>query len=311
MAPAIAMVQQGPIAALFADEQKRGVLLAPSFTTAEMQSTAAAGSPSPIYLFAGDLARAFDNARFRPDAAIVPTNTELVLTATSPSIQRVLVDRIRKQPAVMRDLQEQIEMRRKQSSGGGVLLNIGVDAFVVQLPRQQGRSPAAGAFPKTVCLIATDFAKGGAIDRRELFAQDRVRKGVAACLAALDAAGVQSLIVPLMGAASSESQTKDAAFEGQRVLKECRLMNSVAGIALGIHDFAPSRRSIREIGIVQWDQELVDMFGLPQRRRAATAQDAYRTYAEQITHAMRNGLAGAKMTASDASGNCNSIFNAQ
>jgi hypothetical protein len=305
------MVQEGPIAALFGDEQKRGVLLAPSFATAEMPSTAAAGSASPIYLFAGDLARAFDNARFRPDAAIVPTNTDLVLTATSPSIQRVLVDRVRKQPAVMRDLQEQIEIRRKQSSGGGVLLNIGVDSFVAQLPRQQNRSSPAGAFPKTVCLIATDFAKGGAVDRRELFAQDRVRKGVAACLAALDAAGVQSLIVPLMGAASSESQTKDAAFEGQRVLKECRLMNSVAGIALGIHDFAPSRRSIREIGIVQWDQELVDMFGLPQRRLAATAQDAYRTYAAQIAHAMRSGLAGGKMTASDAGGNCNSIFNAQ
>ena len=89
-----------------------------------------------------------------------------------------------------------------------------------------------------VCLIATDFAKGGAVDRRELFAQDRMRKGIAGCLAALDAAGVQSVVLPLLGAASSGTQTDDARFEGQRVLKECRLINSTAGIVLGIHDFA-------------------------------------------------------------------------
>jgi hypothetical protein len=309
MQTAFAMAQQGPVSALFDDEQKRGTLIASSFETTEIQPSAGAAFPSRVYLFAGDLVRAFDNARFRPDAAIVPTNTELLLTAPSPATQRVLVERVQKQPAVMRDLQDQIETRRKQSGGGA--LNIGVDSFVVQLPRPAKSAPASGAFPRTACLIATDFAKGGAVDRRELFAQDRVRKGISACLAALDAMGVQSLIVPLMGASSSESQAKDAAFEGQRVLKECRLMNSVAGIALGIHDFAPGRRNIREIGIVQWDQELVDMFGLPTRRLAPTSQSAYKAYSEQITHAFRSGLAGGKMSANDASGNCAGIFSAQ
>jgi hypothetical protein len=300
--------QQGPIAALFGDEKKRGALLSSSFLTVGLPSTPAAGFPAHVYLFAGDLERAFDNARFRPDAAIVPTNTDLLLTATSPATQRILVDRVRKQRAVMRDLQDQIELRRKQSPDPrGATLNVAVDSVVVKLPRQPGSSPP-GAFPRTVCLIATDFAKGGAIDRRELFSQDRVRKGIASCLTTLDAMGVQSLIVPFMGASSSENQSNDAVYEGQRVLKECRLMNSVAGIALGIHDFAPNRRSLREIGIVQWDRELVDMFGLPQRRLAPTARSAYQTYADQIADAMRHGLAGGRTTANDTGGQCSAIF---
>ena len=304
----LAIAQQGPVAAMFSDDQKRGESIALSFATAELAPTAAAAFPSQIYLTGGDLERAFDESRFRPDAAIVPTNTELQITASSPATQRVLIDRVRKQSVVMRDLQEQIAAHRKQSAAA---LNIGVDSFVAQLPRQ-GNKQANGAFPKMVCLIPTEFTKGGAIDRRELFAQDRVRKGIAACLTALDAAGAQAVVLPLMGAASSGTQAKDAAFEGQRVLKECRFVNSVAGIALGIHDFAPSRRRIREIGIIQWDQELEEMFSLPKGTRLAqTAQNAYRVYADQIKLAMRKGLAGEKTTSSDVDGSCTAILNPQ
>ena len=236
---------------MFGDDQKRGETIASSFATAEIAPTASAGFPLQIYLTAGDLVRAFDRADFRPDAAIVPTNTELLTTGAWPATQRVLMERVRKQSTVMRDLEEQIAARKKQSPAtSDGLMSIGVDTFVALLPRP-GRAQTSGAFPKTVCLVATDFAAGGAIDRRELFAQDRVRKGIAGCLTALDAAGAQSLVLPLMGAATSGTQSKDAAFEGQRVLKECRLLNSVAGIALGIHDFAPSRRSLREIGVIQ------------------------------------------------------------
>jgi hypothetical protein len=303
-----ALAQQGPVAFMFGDDQKRGEEIALSFATTEMAPTATAAFPSKIYLTGGDLERAFDTPRFRADAAIVPTNTDLDITASSPATQRVLIDRVRKQSAVMRDLQEQIAAHRKQSPAA---LNIGLDSFVVQLPRQ-GSKQASGAFPKMVCLIPTDFAKGGAIDRRELFAQDRVRKGITACLSALDAAGAKSLVLPLMGAASSGTVTKDAAFEGQRVLKECRLLNSVAGIALGIHDFAPSRRSIREIGIIQYDQELDEMFSLPRGTRLAqTAQNAYRVYADQVKLALNKGLAGEKTTSSDVDGSCTAIFNAQ
>ena len=303
-----ALAQQGPVAFMFGDDQKRGEEIALSFATTELAPTATAAFPSKIYLTGGDLERAFDTPRFRADAAIVPTNTDLDITASSPATQRVLIDRVRKQSAVMRDLQEQIAAHRKQSPAA---LNIGLDSFVVQLPRQ-GSKQGSGAFPKMVCLIPTDFAKGGAIDRRELFAQDRVRKGITACLSALDAAGAKSLVLPLMGAASSGTVTKDAAFEGQRVLKECRLLNSVAGIALGIHDFAPSRRSIREIGIIQYDQELDEMFSLPRGTRLAqTAQNAYRVYADQVKLALNKGLAGEKTTSSDVDGSCTAIFNAQ
>ena len=306
----VVVAQQKPVAAMFGDDQKRGETIASSFSTAEIAPTASAKFPLQIYLTAGDLARAFDRAEFRPDAAIVPTNTELLTTAASPATQRVLMDRVRKQSTVMRDLEEQIAARKKQSpaTADGVL-NIGLDSFVALLPRP-GRAQASGAFPKTVCLVATDFAKGGAIDRRELFAQDRVRKGIAACLTALDASGAQSLVLPLMGAASSGTLAKDAAFEGQRLLKECRLLNSVAGIALGIHDFEPSRRNLREIGVIQYDQELVEMFSLPKGSRIAqTAQNIYRAYTEQVKTAFRKGLDGQPTTAADVDGSCNAIFN--
>ena len=305
--------QQGPVAAMFSDDQKRGEAIALSFATAEVGPAKAAASPARIYLTGGDLERAFDNPKFRPDAAIVPTNTELLVGASSPATQRVLIDRVRKQPAVMRDLEEQIAVRRKQATGEqGRVLDIGLDMFVAQLPRSSNGKPSGGAFPKAVCLVATDFAKGGAIDRRELFAQDRVRKGIAGCLAALDDSGARSVVLPLMGAASSGTQANDPVFEGQRVLKECRLVNSVAGIALGIHDFAPARRSIGEIGIIQWDREIEEMFSLPKGTRLAqTARNVYRTYADQVKLAMNKGLAGEKTTSSDIDGSCNPIFNAQ
>ena len=310
-----ALAQQGPVAAMFSDDQRRDASLASSFVPADLPATTAAAFPLRVYLSAGDLERAFDTTEFRPDAAIIPTNTDLQITASSPATQRVLIARVQKQADVLRDLEDQIAARRKQSSAapGGEpgLLRIGVDTFVAQLPRASA-AQSRGAFPKAACLIATDFANGGAVDRRELFAQDRVRKGIAGCLTALDAAGAQSVVVPLMGAASSTTQVNDASLEGQRTLKECRLTNSTAGIALGIHDFAASRRSLREIGVIQWDQEIVGMFKVPAGSRAErSAGVAYRAYAEQIKLAFRKGLAGEKTTASDLNGSCTAILNVQ
>jgi hypothetical protein len=315
MPAGVGVAQQRPVAAMFSDDQKRDASLALSFLTVDLPATKGAGFPAHVYLSAGDLERAFDRPEFRPDAAIVPTNTDLLITAPAPATQRALVDRVQRQAEVMRDLDDQIATRRKQASAasGGEpgLLRIGIDTFVVQLPRADDNQKSR-PFPKSACLIATDFAKGGAIDRRELFVQDRLRKGIAACLAALDAARVRSLVLPLMGAASSGTQENDALYEGQRILKECRLINATAGIALGIHDFAAGRRSLQEIGLVQWDQEIVEMFKVPKGSRAArSAQSAYRAYAEQIKQAFRKGLAGEKTTTSDISGSCNAIFNAQ
>jgi len=295
---------------MFAEDQKRASSLASSFLAAELPSTTTATQPAHVYLSAGDLERAFDRSEFRPDAAVVPTNTDLAIDAPSPATQQVLIARVKKQADVLRALQDQIAARRKQPSAApkepGVL-RIGVDSFVARL--SSGADAQSRTFPQSVCLVATDFAHGGALDRRGLFSQDRVREGIADCLSALDAGGAQSLVLPLMGAASSRTQTNDAMYEGQRTLKECRLINSTAGIALGIHDFAVSRHNLREIGVVQWDQEITGMFEVPAgSRAAASAQAAYQMFAEQIRQTFRKGLAGEKTVSSDVKGLCNAIL---
>jgi hypothetical protein len=314
--PGVGQAQQGPVGAMFSDDQKRDASLALSFVQSDLPATSGARFPLRVYLSAGDLERAFDRREFRPEATIIPTNTDLRMTAPSPATQRVLIDRIQKQPDVMRDLDAQIAERRNQSSAasGGEpgLLRIGLDSFVVQLPRGAGDKQGNAAFPRTACFVATEFAEGGAIDRRELFAQDRLRKGIADCLTALDAAGARSLVLPQLGAASSNTQVNDAQFEGQRVLKECRLINATAGIALGIHDFLAVRRSLREIGLVQWDREVAGMFKVPAGSRAAqSAGAAYRTYAEQTRQAFRKGLVGEKTVPHDVNGACSAVFTAQ
>ena len=294
-------------------EQQRDRFLAPSFLQLDLPATNTASSPVQLYLIAGDLERAFDRREFRPDAAIIPTNTDLLLTAAAPSTQRVLVARVEKQPETMRELTDQAEVRRKAVAGradGTPPLQIGVDSFVARL-HGSGQTDGSAPFPPNVCFVATDFAKGGSIDRRDLFAQDRVRKGIADCLSALDGAGAQSVVLPLVGAASGGTQADDALFEGQRTLLECRLINATAGVALGIHDFDARRRNLREVALVQWDREVTRMFKVESGSRAEkTAQAAYRQYAEQIKQAFRKGVAGEKTTQSDVSGSCKAILNA-
>ena len=304
--------QQGPVATMFGDDQKRDAFFASSFATVDLPAGGAAAEPLHVLFSAGDLERAFDRAEFRPDAAIVPTNTDLQTAAASPATQQVLIARVRKQADVMGAVESQIAARRTQAPATRAepgLLRIGLDSFILQLS-SAAASQNPSAFPKAACLVATDFVNGGAVDRRELFVQDRMRQGIAACLDALDAAGARSLVVPLMGAGSAKVQTNDAMYEGQRALKECRLINSTAGIALGIHDFAARRRNLREIGVVQWEEDLVDMFKVPPGSRAErSAQAAYRLYAEQVAGALRRGLSGQKTTPSDLSGNCSAILN--
>jgi hypothetical protein len=305
--------QAGPVAAMFRSDQQRDASLARSFLPVTIPATGTAAFPLQVYLSAGDLERAFDRPEFRPDATIIPTNTELQIAASSPETQQVLIDRLKKQPAAMRDLENQIASRRKQSSpaaGGETgLLRIGVDTFVAQLVRP-GSAQSQGSFPKAACLIATDFANGGAVDRREWFAQDRVRRGITACLDALDMGGATSLVLPLMGASSSKTQANDEQYEGQRTLKECRMINATAGIALGIHDFAARRRSLREIGVVQWDQEVSGMFKVSAGSSAEKlARQAYGVYADQVEDAFRKGLAGQKTGSADLKGSCATILN--
>src|SRR5262245_42591449 len=99
-----AVAQQGPVAAMFAFDQKRDASFSSSFSSTELPPTDAASFTATVYLSAGDLERAFDRPEFRPDAAIVPTNTELLTNARAPETQRVLIGRVQKQADVMRDL---------------------------------------------------------------------------------------------------------------------------------------------------------------------------------------------------------------
>ena len=193
---------------MFRADLKRGDALALSFLPIQLPAAGTA-PPLNVYLSAGDLERGFDTAAFRPDSAIVPTNTGLVITAASPTSQRVLVTRVAKQPLVLADLQDQIAARQKQTpapGGDGGVMQIGTDSFLARLPRSG--PAAAGTYPRLACLIATDFPTGGAVDRRDLFAQDHVRKGVAGCLTALDAAGAGSVMMPLLGAASARASRR-------------------------------------------------------------------------------------------------------
>ena len=61
---------------------------------------------------------------------------------------------------------------------------------------------------------------------------------------------------------------------------------------------------MREIGIVQWDREITDMFG-----GSGAGPGGYGVYAEQIKRAVTKGLAGEKTAASDVNGNCAATFN--
>jgi hypothetical protein len=291
--------QHSPVRAMYDEDQKRTRILVASFATTELPAVSGSSSLR-VYLSAGDLERAFDRQEYRPDAAIVPTNTALAFTAANPATQRLLVDRLRAQAAALREFEEQAAARRAKGA-----MQVGIDSFVVDLSRSAG----SGRFPRVICMMATDFVQGGTVDRRELLTQDRVRQGTTACLSALDAAGAATVMMPLMGASSSETQSKDPLFEGQRLLQECRQINSVAGLSLGIHDFASKRRNIREIGLLQWDREIEEMFDLPKASRAGQA--SYQTYAEQVMVAWRKGLAGEKMTAGDAGGNCSATLGAQ
>src|SRR5688572_14716154 len=115
-APAVTAQQKGPVAAMFDSDQKRDASRALSFQFVDLPASKAAQFPVRVYLGAGDLERAFDRAEFRPDAAIVPTNTDLVIAAPQPGTQRVLISRVQKQPDVLRDLEDQIASRRKQPS---------------------------------------------------------------------------------------------------------------------------------------------------------------------------------------------------
>src|SRR5262245_10241252 len=100
----VAAAQTGPVAKMYASDQKRAASRAQSVLIVALPAKTGV-PPAQVYLSAGDLERAFDSPEFRPDAVIIPTNTELDLASSDPATQRVLVSRVQKQTEVMRDLE--------------------------------------------------------------------------------------------------------------------------------------------------------------------------------------------------------------
>ena len=114
----------------------------------ELPADRTAGGRCPCRRCTCISAPAISNARsttpeFRPDAAIVPTNTGLIVTAASPTTQRVLIQRVQRQPQVFADLQDQIAARRKQAPAGAMVLQIG--ARLPSSPSCRGKGARAAA----------------------------------------------------------------------------------------------------------------------------------------------------------------------
>ena len=208
---------------------------------------------------------------------------------------RLFISRVQKQPDVMRDLEPS---RDTQAAVAGIGRRARSPSNRHRYVRRASRrvTPASqGAFPKNACFVATDFAKGGAVDRRELFLPDRMRQGIAACLDALDTAGARSLVLPLLGAASSTTQRNDAQYEGQRILKECRLLNSTTGIASAFTTSPPAAAiCARSASCSGTGSSRACSAWMPAAARNEPRRRPYRAYAKQVSDVFRKGLAGQK-----------------
>jgi hypothetical protein len=118
----VGRAQQSPVAAMFNDDQKRDKNLAASFLVVEFRRRPR-DLPCRCTSAPAICSGHSNRPEFRPDSAVVPTNVELQIDAPSPATQRVLMDRVRKAPDVLRDLQEQnrgaqghVEHRRRHGS---------------------------------------------------------------------------------------------------------------------------------------------------------------------------------------------------
>jgi hypothetical protein len=211
----VVLAQQKPVAAMFGDDQKRGETIASSFSTAEIAPTASAK-----FLHCRSISPRVTGARVRTALIFGRTrpSADQYRTADDGSLARhpnaCSLDRVRKQSTVMRDLEEQIAARQKQSpaTADGVL-NIGwTRSWRCCLVRAARR--ASGAFPKRCVWSPPDFAKGGANrSSRAVRAGPCSGRDCRACLTALDAG--RSVARPAThGRASSGTLAKDAAFEG-------------------------------------------------------------------------------------------------
>jgi hypothetical protein len=312
-----ALAEDRPVASWFTDQQSASQFTR-SFYKVQLPATPAGPQELSVFLTVGDIAVAFDRARFRPDGAIVPTNMNLDLYASFPATQAILIQRVSADPPTLHNLQTQVDAERKRhgsdlAAGSGVL-SLATGTFTASLKRVPLTNNARSQpFPTTVCLIATDYPTGGSISRRDLFTQGQVRIGVKDCLLSLDKSGAHSVMMPLIGAASIATQGEALSDPKERLLLRCRLVNAISGIALGISDFAPTRHAVEEIGIVQWDKDLLRLFSAPNRPVTPKIEEAlahdYQDYSQGVIETLRRGLGGKLTTGDDLKErDCNSIL---
>jgi hypothetical protein len=266
-----------------------------SFFSHEVPRSESSTSSWMVYLFAGDLAKTFDLPKYRVDAAIMPSNTRMQLNAIFPFTQKILLDRVRRHKNEFENLENQV----RKIPETDLPMILGTDTFTARL-RFQPNSPASLPFPSAVCFIATDNPEGGSIEQRDFFYQRRVRDSVSKCLKSLNALGAKSVAMPLIGAASTGTRDQDLPTARVRALLRCRLINSISGIALGISQFMPERRSIEEIGVIQWDKDIERLFRPPtnsSKEDVATLKEEYAKYAQNSVETMKRALAGQVTTA--------------
>lgn len=269
-----------------------------------------------VYLTVGKIQSVFDIDRFRPDGAIMPTNLNLNFRAAFPTTQKYLVERVSKYPNVLKYLVDAGNSERIRRVPGAsidtAVMTMASDAFTVGLA---GVAPVVGEkvrpFPATVCFVATDYPKSGSGDKRDLFVQSKVRVGIAKCLRELDERGVKSVALPLIGAASNWARDSDRERAANRRLLRCRLINAVSGISLGIGDFVKESRSIIDINIVQWDDDIQSLKNIPAATvsEKAVTKRVFEEYNNNVRTTFRRGLQNSVTRGSDIQENaCNSIL---
>jgi hypothetical protein len=248
--------------------------------------------PGPrVFLVSGSLDEAFD---FRPDAVVVPTNTQADLFAEFPITQHILIDRAQLTPGAADALRQAVDARRKG------LLPLGTGSLTVTLPE-----PARQRLPGVVCLIATDYSQGGSNERRDLFYQHHIATGVGGCLRDIDATGARSIALPLVGSATFA--TRDSALKGEeRDLLQCRLINSISGIGQAIAEFSHTPFGLTDVGVVIWEKDLRRLFGTTPADPRRKEFDRFAAFARA---SILRGLAGKNTTSAELGmPQCLSIF---
>jgi len=126
------------------------------------------------------------------------------------------------------------------------------------------------------------------------------------CLLDLDSRGAKSIAMPLIGAASAWTVGRpgsDADFE----FRQCRMINSIAGVGLGLYQFLPNRKSIEEVGIVQWTVDLERQYP---RGTEESGKESVAEYGSRVVATLDSAIKG-KMAVPLGSGrekDCNLIY---